>query len=76
MGRAVTYTWRMPDADHLILISLPPKQPKSNSNAKTDGRPAPVFTPDVLTLTRTPIPSDHPLLDRGFHFINQWGLER
>ncbi len=76
MGRAVTYTWRMPDPDHLILTSLPPKKPKSNPKAKADGKSAPAFTPDVLTLTRTPIPSHYPLLDRGFHFVNQWGLER
>jgi len=30
----------------------------------------------VLTLTRTSIPNHYPLLDRGFHFVNQWGLER
>jgi hypothetical protein len=74
MGRAVTYTWQMPDADHLILTSLPPKKP--NPKVKSDAKSVPAFTPDILTLTRTPVPSHYPLLDRGFHFVNQWGLER
>jgi hypothetical protein len=30
----------------------------------------------VLTLTRVPLPSHYPLEDRGFHFVNEWGLER
>jgi hypothetical protein len=39
-------------------------------------KPAAPFVPAVLTLTRTPIPSHYPLLERGFHFVNQWALER
>lgn len=30
----------------------------------------------TLTLTRVPLPTHYPLLDRGFHFVNEWGLER
>lgn len=29
-----------------------------------------------LRLTRVPLPSHYPLLERGFHMINEWGLER
>jgi hypothetical protein len=29
-----------------------------------------------LTLTRVPLPSHYPLLERGFHLVNEWGLER
>jgi hypothetical protein len=76
MGTAVTYTWQMPDSNHLILTSLPPKKPKSNPKNKAALKPGPPFTPAIITLTRTPIPSHYPLLDRGFHFVNQWGLER
>jgi hypothetical protein len=61
----ITYTWQMPDPNHLTLTSLPPNP-----------KPAQPFTPDTLTFTRTPIPTHYPLLDRGFHFVNEWGLER
>jgi hypothetical protein len=30
----------------------------------------------VLTLSRIPIPARYPLLERGFHWVNEWGLER
>jgi hypothetical protein len=66
----------MPDNDHLILTSTRPEQPKSDPKSKTAAKPEPPFTPAVVSLTRIPIPSHYPLLDRGFHFINQWGLER
>ena len=29
-----------------------------------------------LRLTRVPLPSHYPLLERGFHLVNEWGLER
>jgi hypothetical protein len=29
-----------------------------------------------LYLTRVPLPDHYPLLDRGFHFINEWAVER
>jgi hypothetical protein len=32
--------------------------------------------PGTLTLTRIPTPTTYPLLQRGFHWINEWGLER
>jgi hypothetical protein len=31
---------------------------------------------DELRLTRMPLPSHYPLLERGFHLVNEWGLER
>jgi hypothetical protein len=30
----------------------------------------------ALYLTRVPLPDHYPLLDRGFHFVNEWALER
>ena len=30
----------------------------------------------ALRLTRTPLPAHYPLLERGFHLVNEWGLER
>lgn len=32
--------------------------------------------PGKLTLSRIPTPATYPLLQRGFHWINEWGLER
>ena len=29
-----------------------------------------------LRLTRVPLPTHYPLLERGFHLVNEWGLER
>jgi hypothetical protein len=29
-----------------------------------------------LRLTRVPLSAHYPLLERGFHFVNEWGLER
>ncbi len=33
-------------------------------------------TGGTLYLTRVPLPSRYPLLERGFHFVNEWPLER
>ncbi len=30
----------------------------------------------TLHLTRVPLPASSPLLDRGFHWVNEWSLER
>jgi hypothetical protein len=30
----------------------------------------------TLHLTRVPLPTHYPLLERGFHFVNEWPLER
>ena len=65
---AVTYSYEIPDANHLVLTSKAPEAPK--------GKPAPAFTPEVVSLTRIPVPTHYPLLDRGFHLVNEWGLER
>jgi hypothetical protein len=56
----VTYAMTQPDPTHLIL------KPTGDA-AKTAG---------TLTLVRVPLPSHYPLEDRGFHFVNEWGLER
>jgi hypothetical protein len=49
-----------PDFTHLVLKPI-------GDAAKTAG---------TLTLVRVPLPSHYPLEDRGFHFVNEWGLER
>ncbi|HEX4007448.1 MAG TPA: hypothetical protein VHX60_14830 [Acidobacteriaceae bacterium] len=69
----VKYSWQMPDANHFVLATLPPDPPKQKEKASA---PAKAFTPQVMSFTRTPIMAHYPLLDRGFHFINQWGYER
>jgi hypothetical protein len=62
----------MPDASHLVLVSTAPKtDPKSKPDPK-----AKPFVAETVTLTRTPVPTHYPLLDRGFHWVNEWGLER
>lgn len=70
IGAPTNYAWQLSDSNHLILTSVPPDPPKPG------GKPAMPFNPAVLTLTRTPAPSHYPLLERGFHFINEWRYER
>jgi hypothetical protein len=69
LGEPATYGWSMPDANHLVLRSVPSRPP-----AKAAGVTASAAA--GLTLTRTPVPDHYPLLDRGFHWVNEWGLER
>jgi hypothetical protein len=38
--------------------------------------PAKNFKSSALALVRVPVPMHYPLLDRGFHWVNEWGLER
>ena len=66
------YSYQVSDPNHITLTSLPPQPPKPDPNHK----PAAPVTPTVLTLTRTPTPTHYPLLERGFHFINEWRYER
>ncbi len=68
VGAPTLYAYAMPDTDHLVLTSKAPEPEK--------GKQAAAFTPEVETLTRVAIPAHYPLLDRGFHLVNQWGLER
>ncbi|MDE1161081.1 MAG: hypothetical protein PW792_03935 [Acidobacteriaceae bacterium] len=67
-GRDYSYT--MPDSQHLQLIAT---APKSDPKIKAPAKP---FVPVTIMLVRTPVPSHYPLLDRGFHWVNEWGLER
>jgi hypothetical protein len=69
IGAPTNYAWQLSDPNHLILTSVPP-------NPDPKHKPAAPFTPAVLTLTRTPTPAHYPLLERGFHFINEWRYER
>jgi hypothetical protein len=57
---APVYAMSQPDPLHLVLTP-------TGKQAKTAS---------VLVLTRVPLPSHYPLLERGFHFVNEWGLER
>jgi hypothetical protein len=75
IGPPTNYAWQLSDANHLILTSVPPDPPKPDPKRKLD-RPAAQFSPAVLTLTRIPTPAHYPLLERGFHFINEWRYER
>jgi hypothetical protein len=56
----VTYSVTQPDPAHLTLTP-------TGNDAKTE---------PTLQLTRVPLPTHYPLEDRGFHWINEWGLER
>lgn len=56
----VTYAMTQPDPLHLVLTPV-------GDDAKTES---------TLTLVRVPLPSHYPLEDRGFHLVNEWGLER
>ncbi len=60
MDAPIVYNFTQPDPDHFILTP-------TGNDAKTAG---------TLTLTRVPLPAHYPLLDRGFHWVNEWGLER
>ncbi len=60
VGDRVVYSIQRPDPAHLVLT------PTGKSTK----------TASVLTLTRVALPTHYPLLDRGFHFVNEWGLER
>ncbi len=75
IGPPTNYAWQLSDPNHLILTSVPPDPPKPDPKRKLE-RPAVPFSPAVLTLTRIPTPAHYPLLERGFHFINEWRYER
>lgn len=55
-----TYTFFQPDANRLILT------PTSDLSA----------TQGTITMTRVPLPSHYPLLERKFHWVSEWALER
>jgi hypothetical protein len=56
----ILYSMAQPDPTHLVLTPTG-KQASSVPS---------------LQLTRIPLPAHYPLLDRGFHLVNEWGLER
>jgi hypothetical protein len=75
IGPPTNYAWQLSDPDHLILTSVAADPPKPDPQHKLE-RPAAQFSPAVLTLTRIPTPAHYPLLERGFHFVNEWRYER
>jgi hypothetical protein len=56
----VVYALAQPDATHLVLTP-------TGDKAKSAG---------VLMLSKVATPAHYPLLERGFHWVNEWGLER
>ena len=67
---AVTLHVDMGGADHATLTTVAPKPDGKNADAVKN------YKPGSLTLTRIPLSSYYPLRDRGFHWVNEWGLER
>jgi hypothetical protein len=67
-SKSMNYSYQMPDNDHLMLTATAPEDAKPEEKAK--------FQSFTLALKRTPTLAHYPLLDRGFHYVNQWGLER
>jgi hypothetical protein len=59
-AKEATFAFAMPDTDHLLLTP---------TGKEADSVPA-------IRLTRIPVPATYPLLQRGFHWVNEWGLER
>jgi hypothetical protein len=57
---AFNFTLAQSDPTHVLLTP-------TGKDAKT--------TP-TLALTRVPLPAHYPLQERGFHWVNEWGLER
>ena len=55
-----TYAIAQPDANHTVLKPI-------GAGVKTLG---------TLYLTRVPLPDHYPLLERGFHWVNEWAYER
>ena len=72
VGDAPTYSIYLLDNDHINLVT---QAPKPDPKAKPDLKAKP-FVPETISLTRTQVPNHFPLLDRGFHWVNEWGLER
>lgn len=65
-GDPVTYAWRMPDVNHLVLTAREPGTPGIS----------PAFVPKVLTLTRVPTPVHYRLFDRRFQFVTEEPTEQ
>ena len=61
---------------HLTGVALNVTRPAAKQDTGGQTELAVRFTPAELSFTSTPVPDHYPLLDRGFHFVNQWGLER
>jgi len=57
---SITYTMTQPNPTHILLTP-------TGTDAKTAA---------TLNLTRVPLPTHYPLQERGFHWVNEWGLER
>ncbi len=60
VGDPITYAMTQPSPTHILLTP-------TGNDAKTAG---------TLTLTRIPLPTHYPVQERGFHWVNEWGLER
>lgn len=72
VGRDVTYNWRMPDPNHLILTTMPPQGPAPNTKGTSSSKPAPPFVPVVVSFIRIPLPTHYPLYDTKFRFVSYY----
>ena len=60
MDAPIIYNFNQPDPSHFLFTP-------TGNDARSAG---------TLALTRVPLPAHYPLQERGFHWVNEWGLER
>ncbi|MGB8479441.1 MAG: hypothetical protein WCE63_11440 [Acidobacteriaceae bacterium] len=72
VGRDVTYKWQMPDANHLILTTMPADGPALSAKGKNPAKPEPAFVPVVVSLVRIPLPTHYPLFDSKFRLVSYY----
>jgi hypothetical protein len=66
-----TFELAFNDTDITFDLPHPPPPPPPPPPHPPDAKTTP-----TLTLTRVPLPTHYPLQERGFHWVNEWGLER
>ncbi len=80
LGQNVTYDWRMPDQDHLILTPAPPTKPAQAAKTPPNAKSSAMDTPEVVTLTRIPLPAHYLLFESKFQirqlFLGSWADAR
>ncbi|MGH9615283.1 MAG: hypothetical protein ACRD28_00985 [Acidobacteriaceae bacterium] len=70
VGYNVNYHWQMPDPNHLILTSLPPRNAMQSQKGQAGRKAVPPFTPAVMSFTRIPLPAHYRLFESKFHFVS------
>ncbi len=71
-GDTVTYSWQMPDANHLILTALPVKNTMSSQKGQNNEKSSSPVAPAVVTLARIPLPAHYRLFDSKFAFVSYY----